>query len=132
MKNLFKYLIPLIVWAIAIYFLSDIPASLLWFHMTPGVAKIIHAFLFFVLCFLTWRAFYFQPNFELMRNGAYLGSFSFCVVFGILDEYHRNFVSGREADFYNVVADIGGALLFVAASFLRRHYFQKDENSPES
>ena len=120
------------IWAIAIYFLSAIPNVHLTFKTSPGVDKIVYAAIYFVLCWLVWRAFYYQDILPVVRNSAFLGAFIFCVVYGFLDEYHRSFVLGRDSDFCHVVADIGGALLFIALASLTRRYQKEDKEEPES
>jgi VanZ family protein len=115
-----KNQLPPVMWVILIYFLSATPTTRLTAQAPPGVEKLVHAFLYFILCWLMWRAFFFQNSFPIMRNGAYLGAFVFCAIFGILDEYHHNFMTGREADIFNVVANVGGALLFVSIASMKR------------
>ena len=130
--NLFRYQVPLFLWATVVYFLSAFPNLYMVLHLPLGIEKVVHAFLFLVLCWLAWRLFYNQEGFQMMRNSALLGAFVFCVVFGVLDEYHHNFVSGRSADPFNVVANIGGALLFVAIAVLLRRDGDKSEKSSKS
>ena len=130
--NFFRYQFPLFAWAIVVYFISAFPNISMLLHAPMGVEKIVHAFLFLVLCWLVWRFFFNQQGLPMLRNGALLGAFAFCVFFAVLDEYHHNFVSGRPADPYNVLANIGGALLFVAMSSLKRHGNEKNEKTPKS
>lgn len=132
MKSLLKYQIPPLVWVILIYLLSAIPNIHLTFKAPPGVDKIVHAILYFVLCWLVWRAFHYQSTLPMVRNSAFLGAFIFCVAYGFLDEYHQTFVPGRSSDFYDVIADTGGALLFVAIASFRGHHRDKDKDNPES
>jgi VanZ family protein len=132
LKSFLKYQFPPLLWVIVIYVLSANPAAQLSAQTPPGVEKIVHALLYFVLCWLVWRSFFFQDVFPLMRNGAYLGAFIFCVTFGVLDEYHHDFVSGRTADFFNVIADVGGVLLFVAIASLGRRVNEKGGKGRES
>jgi VanZ family protein len=117
------------MWVIVIYLLSAIPSIHLTFRASPGADKIVHAILYFVLCWLVWRAFYYQATLPMVRNSAFLGAFIFCVVYGFLDEYHQTFVQGRVSDFYVLIADTGGALLFVAVASLKgRHRDEDVEN----
>ena len=87
MRSRVKYQVPPVIWAIVIYFLSAIPNVHLIFKTSPGVDKIVHAALYFILCWLVWRAFYHQDTLPVVRNSAFLGAFIFCVVYGFLDEY---------------------------------------------
>ncbi|MGA3245375.1 MAG: VanZ family protein [Bacteroidota bacterium] len=127
-----KYQVPPVIWAIVIYFLSAIPNVHLIFKTSPGVDKIVHAALYFILCWLVWRAFYHQDTLPVVRNSAFLGAFIFCVVYGFLDEYHRSFVPGRDSNFFDVVADIGGVLLFIVIASLTRRHHKEDKERPES
>lgn len=117
--RLLKYQFPPVLWAILIYFFSTIPNLNVILNIPAGADKIVHAGLYFILCWLTWRAFHEQHSFLILKNGAMLGAFIFCLVYGMLDEYHKSFMPGRIPEFYNVVADTGGALLFIAVALLR-------------
>jgi VanZ family protein len=132
LKPVLKYQVPPVLFAVLIYFLAAIPNVHLIIQLPVGADKIVHAVLFFVLCWLMWRAFYYQHTLPVIRNSAILGAFIFCVIYGILDEYHDSFVPGRSADFFDVVADAGGALLFVAIASLRRLHRREIEENPQS
>ncbi len=121
MKRILIYQLPPFVWAILIYFLTAIPGIQLVLAAPAGIDKLIHAALYFILCWLTWRAFYRQEWYPALKEGAPLGAFIFCVVYGFLDEYHQSFIPGRSPEFYNALADTGGALLFIALMLLRHH-----------
>lgn len=125
-----KYQLPPVLWVVIIYFLSAIPSSQLRFKFPPGTDKVVHAVIYFVLCWLARRAFYHQNSFPMLRNSSFMGAFIFSVVYGLLDEYHQKFVPGRDADFYDLLANAGGALLYVAiASMLHRPGGVDRENS---
>lgn len=47
-----------------------------------------------------------------------MGAFIFSAVYGLMDEYHQSFVPGRTVDFYDFLADCGGALLYTAIFWL--------------
>jgi VanZ family protein len=58
-----------------------------------------------------------------------MGAFIFSVVYGVLDEYHQKFVPGRTADVYDLLADTGGALLFIAVAWmLKRDDYEGGEH----
>jgi VanZ family protein len=113
-----KFQLPPVLWVVLIYVLSAIPGAHFKFKLPPGTDKVVHAIIYFVLCWLVRRAFYNQNNFLMLRNGSFLGAFIFTVVYGLLDEYHQTFVPGRTADFYDLLADTGGALLYVAIAWM--------------
>jgi len=127
-----KYQLPPLLWVVIIYFLSAIPSSQLNFKLPPGSDKVVHAFIYFVLCWLARRAFYNQTSFLMLRNSSFLGAFIFSVVYGLLDEYHQTFVPGRDADFYDLLADTGGALLYVAIAWLVHRPEDADQEGSKS
>ena len=127
MKTFFKYQLPPLVWVIAIYLLAAIPGLRLEIKSAPGIDKIEHAFLYFILCGLARRAFIHQEMLPALKRSALLGAFFFSSVFGALEEYHQNFIIGRENDPYNVLANIAGALLFVSIAWLL-HQDEKTED----
>lgn len=120
MKNLAKYQLPPLLWIAFIYVLSSLPKLHVTFETPLGADKIVHALMFFVLCLLVRRAFFHQHYFPLMRTYALLGAFIFTAVYGILDEYHQQFVPNRVPDFYDFLADVGGAVLYVGIFWLAR------------
>jgi VanZ family protein len=132
LKGILKYQIPPLVWVIVIYLLSAIPNIGLTIKTPPGIDKLTHAILYFVLCWLVWRAFHYQHTLPIVRTNAFLGAFIFCVAYGFLDEYHQAFTPGRDSDFYDVIADTGGALLFVAIASLRGPHRREDDADPGS
>lgn len=120
LKGLLKYQLPPLFWIFVIFVLSSIPRLPTVLGVPEGADKIGHAFLFFILCWLSWRALFYQPHFPLMSRYALLGAFIFTVVYGLLDEFHQRFVPGRTSDIYDVMADAGGALLFAVIAWMMR------------
>ena len=47
-----------------------------------------------------------------------MGALIFSAVYGVLDEYHQGFVPGRSVEFYDFLADCGGALLYTSIFWL--------------
>jgi VanZ family protein len=127
-----KYQLPPLLWIAIIFTLSSIPKLQLRFESVLGADKIAHAVMFCVLCLLVRRAFFHQDFFPLLKTYALLGAFIFAVVYGILDEYHQTFVPGRVSDFYDVLANTGGALLYVGISWLTRPPKGSEESSQAS
>jgi len=118
LKGLVRYQLPPLFWIFAIFVLSSIPKLPTLLGVPEGADKIGHAFMFFILCWLSWRAFFHQSYFPLLSRYALLGAFIFTVVYGLLDEFHQHFVPGRTSDIYDVVADAGGALLFAVIAWM--------------
>lgn len=61
-----------------------------------------------------------------------MGAFIFSAVYGILDEYHQSFVPGRSVEFYDFLADCGGALLYISIFWLVQRRNGKSAQLPES
>lgn len=132
MRKFFKYQLPPILWIVVIYILSSLPNLHLKIKTLPGTDTVAHAFIYFVLSWLTRRAFYNQDGLPLLKNSAFLGAFIFSCVYGILDEFHQRSVPGRTADFYDFLADAGGALLYVAIAWMRQSRNGDNESSSKS
>jgi VanZ family protein len=127
---LVKYQLPPVLWALLIYGLSILSFFIPQVKIPAGIDKIAQAFMYFVLCWLARRAFYHQDFVSAWKSSSFLGAFIFSVVYGLLNEYRHYLLSGRDTDFYNVVAATGGALLYVATGwFLHQSRGQEKENS---
>jgi VanZ family protein len=118
LRGFLKYQLPPLIWIFGIFVLSSDPKLPTLLRVPEGTDKIAHAFLFFVLCWLSWRAFFHQSYFPLLKRYALLGAFIFTVVYGLLDEFHQRFVPGRASDIYDVMADTGGALLYAVIAWM--------------
>lgn len=118
LKSFFRYQLPAIIWAIAIFIQSSIP------DLTPpslGITfqdKIAHAILFGILGFLITRAF----DNTTLKKFAVLLSIIVSLLYAISDEFHQSFVIGRESEIGDVIADFVGILI---AQF----FFYKIKNS---
>lgn len=132
MKNVIKYQIPPFLWILLIYYLSSQSNFHFKFKIPPGTDKIVHAVIYFVLCWLTRRAFFHQRTFPLLRTYALMGALIFSAVYGLLDEYHQSFVPGRSVEFYDFLADFGGALLYAAIFWLFERRSGDTERERES
>ncbi len=110
-----RYQLPLILWLLVIFALSAIPTlPVVKFPISPD--KIVHAGIYFVLCMLSRRAFYYQSRWTWLRDHSLLAAMVFAVLYGILDEVHQLYVPGRWADVYDALADAVGAASFVSWS----------------
>ncbi len=104
----------LAVWCALVWYLSSRPDP----GDTVGILidlpdYVLHGAEFAAGGFLAARAFS-----HLRVPPAWLTAFTFCVVFGVLDEWHQSFVPGRCADLADVLADGVGALIGIATQFL--------------
>jgi VanZ family protein len=128
LRGVVKYQLPPLLWIFAIFVLSSIPRLPMLLGVPEGADKIAHAIMFFVLCWLSWRAFFYQSYMPLLSRYALLGAFIFTVIYGFLDEFHQRFVPGRTSDIYDVMADAGGALLYGVIAWMVRR--PRPENEP--
>jgi VanZ family protein len=115
LKTTFLKFIPGIIWFFITFWLFTLPGSNVpkfdLFQQLQG-DKLVHAFLFFVLCILfmlpliKWR-------FSLKIRGMIILIISFVFIgYGIAIEFiQRDFIENRSFDFWDIVADIIGCLL---------------------
>ena len=114
MRHVLKYQLPPLLWILLTLIVGYFPDLFFKSKMPLGSDKIAHAGVYFILCWLVRRAFYYQEAFPQLKKSSILGAFVFSCVYGMLDEFHQDFVPGRSSDVYNLVAGTGGALLYVA------------------
>jgi len=97
-----------------IWFLSDQPVLPVpqLFHMQD---KLIHAGAYAVMAWLLWHAGRVHLSAMLLATLTVL----FCSLFGFTDEWHQYYVSGRQADVYDWLADTVGALLLTMVLYRR-------------
>ena len=113
---------PPIAWAAIIFVESSIPGHA--FPSTPlGTDKVVHVGIFFILGWLSHRAFTHQSSELISKLSLYLTQVV-TILYGFADEFHQLFVSGRTADMYDMAADALGGFLFIVV-FLVFHFFQK-------
>jgi len=114
MKPFLRYYLPALLWAALIFTLSSIP------RLTPPPVglrlsdKVYHFIEFAIFGLLLMRAlsYYYGPAGRLtaLRRAVLLG-----ILWGVLDEFHQLFVTGREAGVMDALADAGGILAAAAA-----------------
>ena len=126
-KKFVRYHLPPFVWAAVIYVESSIPGHA--FPSTPpGTDKLVHITIFFILGWLSHRAFTHQSSELVSKMSLYLTQVV-TILYGFSDEFHQLFVPGRTADMYDMAADAVGGFLFVIV-FLLSHYFPKRTPKP--
>jgi len=69
--------------------------------------------MWFVLCLLMRRSFFFQERYDTLKDHALLLSFLVASAYGAIDEVHQQYVPDRTPDAYDAVADSVGALFYV-------------------
>ena len=107
-----RYHLPPLVWATIIFIESSIPGHK--FPTTPlGTDKLVHVAIFFILGWLSHRAFTHQSSELVSKMSLYLTQVV-TILYGFSDEFHQLFVPGRTANMYDMAADALGGFLFIA------------------
>lgn len=114
-----KYQLPALVWSLAIFGLSAIPRVPI--DITPlGIDKVLHAVFYAILCFLVWRALWFQSRVGIFQRHSLLVAFLFSFGYGIVMEWYQRYLPGRSPDIYDAVANGTGALICVLVLMWRQ------------
>ena len=113
MTNFIRYQLPLLVWALLIFWLSSL--STLPRIKTPVIPadKLAHISFYFVFCWFSRRALFFQNGSKFLKRWSLLIAFLVTCCYGYSDEFHQLFVPRRTFDYYDMLADAIGALIFV-------------------
>jgi VanZ family protein len=110
--------IPMAVIMGMIFYLSHQPGDFVHLPPLAGLDKFLH-----VIAYGTLAGTFLYGLQPFTRSSKYsvIGSVAvtFCIVYGISDEFHQSFIPGRFASFWDVLADGFGALL-VVGWWLRR------------
>ncbi|MFC1964485.1 VanZ family protein [Chloroflexota bacterium] len=100
---------PTVLWMGIIFFLSTLPES-----ATPGryilSDKVCHTAEYFILAFLIFFALQRTTRFGFLTS--FWITFAWGVLYGLSDEIHQLYVPTRQYDLRDLVADVGGAVLF--------------------
>jgi VanZ family protein len=112
---------PPVLWAAFILLLTSVPGTYLprvSFLTFLSSDKLVHGTMYGIFAWLATRA--------LVRGGRPLGQTILVVmlgiaIFGVLDEWHQQFIPGRSMDLFDWMADLSGAFIgtFTAAVALR-------------
>jgi Predicted integral membrane protein len=76
----------------------------------PNIDKLFHFVEYFILGVILVRAFA-NTSVKTSFNMILLLSVLIASVYGLLDEFHQRFVSGRSPEIFDLISDIIGALL---------------------
>lgn len=118
-----KILLP-VAWMGLIYVLSDIPYELVPIKTTNAQQIIAHIFLYGVLAYLIILAIQcWQVDSKKNSVNTWKINFfvvTFCIFYGITDEYHQGFVRGRFASFFDLGFDTIGAIISTALFVLTK------------
>jgi VanZ family protein len=108
-KKFLKYWAPLYVYAGIIFYFSSIPKPLPDVSI-PHFDKFLHLIEYAVFGILAARAFKSSPREILYKNFKILAVLA-AVAYGASDEFHQFFVSCRNCDVFDLMADlIGGTI----------------------
>ena len=127
LKNFLYYWLPVILYCLAIYIQSDLPAS----EHIPSFEfsdKVLHFFAYAVMGILFYRAY---QTLRIKDNPQMLLLFSVvsASVYGISDEIHQYYVPFRDASFLDVIANILGAVCGVYLYHLWIFYRNRNQRT---
>jgi VanZ family protein len=131
LRNILKYQLPPLLWILLTFVIAYFPDLYSSIKLPAGTGKIVHAGIYFVLCWLVRRAFYQQEAFPPLKRSSFLAAFIFSCVYGILDEFHQDFLPGRSSSIYDLIAGAGGALLYIATASIVSQRKNGSKSEPE-
>jgi VanZ family protein len=125
--------VPLIAWMLIMFWLSSIRRMPV-IKSPIQLDKVAHLTVYFVLCWFSRRAFHFQNKVAWMRDNALIAAILFTCIYGYTDEFHQRFVPGRMYDYYDMLADAAGGLLYVIGFSLTTRWKTRISvaNAPDS
>lgn len=134
-KNLYLKKVKIFLWwqgpwlavCIGLFVLSSLshPPKIIPFpDGFPNADKFSHGIFYFFLAVLSLRGFRKLPH-EYISKHFIILAFSFCVFYGVTDEWHQLFVEGRSCEFWDWVADVLGATAGVCVYLLHRKIKEK-------
>ncbi|MDX2130171.1 MAG: VanZ family protein [Chloroherpetonaceae bacterium] len=106
-----KNQVPAIIFALAIFIQSSLPAQALPKGDIFTHDKLIHTGAYFVLAFSTLHALRFQTRFKDASEHPFSTAFMVTLLYAISDETHQLFTPGRSAEIMDLNADLLGILL---------------------
>lgn len=109
--------IPPAIWAVLILVLSSVPnPSFPVPDAFPGVDKLAHALVYAVLGWLTFGA----SRASGTRARALVLTILGVAAFGLVDEWHQQFIPGRFVELWDLAADVcGGAVGSLLGAYLK-------------
>lgn len=119
MKTFFLYHFPAIVYGVAIILLSSVPGVRLPEFGLLRADKLLHFLEYALFAVLIFRSFS-----ELLKRLGFryviISSFSFIMIFAILDEFYQGYIPGRDSDAADALLDVLGATLILLLLWVRR------------
>ena len=107
--------IALVAYCGLIYWLSD-QSRLPTPYLFDSQDKLLHAAAYAVMAWLFWQSW--QQRLASRSHILLAATVLFCSLYGLSDEWHQSFVTGRHASVFDWLADTVGALLM--ALFMRK------------
>ncbi|MDD5107897.1 MAG: VanZ family protein [Candidatus Omnitrophica bacterium] len=108
--KIFKLWGPVVVWAGAIFYFSNIPDLKTNLEYDFFLRKLAHISEYFILTFFLYRAF--KGSFNIDKLGLFIHPAAFSLIYAILDEIHQYFVVGRYCSSVDVLIDSIGIIGF--------------------
>lgn len=102
---------PVILFCLALFIQSSLPAVELPESNTIGFDKLAHFIAYGILMILFFYSLKNQNKSVKLRKYSLEYAFLFTVLYGISDEIHQSFVPFRSADFFDAFADFLGAFV---------------------
>jgi hypothetical protein len=131
LKTFLRYQLPPLLWIVITFVLAYVPDLFVSIRLPVGAEEIVHAGVIFVLCWLVQRAFRHQKIMPELKRNSFLGAFIFSLVYGILGMFHLSNRSGYSPGLYDLLAGIGGALLYVAIASMLSNGDDGDRSESE-
>ncbi|NLB34571.1 MAG: VanZ family protein [Elusimicrobia bacterium] len=104
-NNSFCRLLPPLLWAGFLFYLSSVPSLQSPFGVWDFyLRKLAHFTVYFILAILI------APNFN-KKSYAWLFSALIASIYGVFDEFHQSFVPGRHMAFTDMLINSSGAFL---------------------
>ncbi len=106
----FLRVVPMLVVMGTIFILSHQPGDMLELPGIVNIDKAAHMFAYGVLAGTVIVAF--SPHYRQKKPlSLYILTVTFCMIYGICDEFHQTFIAQRFASVFDVLADTAGALV---------------------
>ncbi|MCX5834947.1 MAG: VanZ family protein [Deltaproteobacteria bacterium] len=109
-KRFLLYGLPALLYAGFIFFLSSLSGVPELYPDILGLDWILHFLEYYVLGYLLMRLFVISPRRLFLAHPA-LSTVFFGVAYGVSDEFHQAFVSGRDPSAADVFFDVLGVIL---------------------
>lgn len=116
---------PVIFFCVLIFVLSSIPGQ---YYPQVGFEfsdKIVHFGIYFLLAITFYMSLSHQNRFKLFAEHPFIFAVIFTAIYGASDELHQYFVPNRTCDFYDFLANLGGAIGAMALIYV---FFEVKKN----